>query len=113
MSLLHEQRRGHLATSAQFDAEGNVTIQLPATAAHDLGFPHYRRFVEQVIPRDLFDWDDWHEPSALWVHWRYAREAVYQFTRYYPDAAVSAEANPHFGQLAHLILEVRPESGQS
>ena len=69
--------------------------------------------MEQVIRRDCFDWDDWHEPSALWVHWRYAREAVYQFTRYYSDTVVTAEANPHFGQPAQLILgRMRGATGQ-
>src|SRR3712207_3563377 len=91
--------------SAKFDGEGNVTIQFHATAPHDLGLPHSRRFVEQVILRDCFDWDDWHELAALWVHWRHARKAVYQFTRYYPDTGLTAEANPYWGLPAELLVD--------
>ena len=113
MSTYDDLRRTYGVPSAHFDNEGNVTIQLPGWAEYCLGFPHYRRFVEQVIPRDCFDWDDWHEPSALWVHWRYAREAVYQFAKYYPDTIVTAEANPHFGQPPDLILgQMRGATGQ-
>lgn len=100
-----DQRRDRLflrPPAADFDEEGNATIQL-AGAVGDVLFPRFRRFVERTAPPTAYDWDDRDTPSALWVQWLHARRVVRQFQAFYPDLTVTAAANPFFGRAGELV----------
>ncbi len=85
-------------SEAEFDAEGNVTIQLRDATDDAPKFLAFRRTVSRGIPSNLYDFDDHSDPSALWVHWLLARLVVSQFVALWPETKVTAEANPWFGR---------------
>ena len=91
---------------ANFDTEGNATIQLADATADTPRFLAFRRAVERGIPSNLFDWDEPSAPSALQVHWLHARLVVSQFVTLWPETTVTAAANPWFGKGAELTALV-------
>jgi len=93
---------------ATFDREGNATIQLRDAPDDAPRFLAFRRTVERGIPRNLYDFDEPSEPSALWVHWLHARLVVSQFVTLWPETTVTAVANEWYrrgDELAALVID--------
>ncbi len=92
--------------SAHHDPEGNVTIQFGGLEPEDPQLGDFLRDLWHDIPHPHRDQDDPLIPSVLWIAWPHARRAVERLRATWPDAPVTAEANPNYGQAEQLAARL-------
>ncbi len=84
--------------TAHHDAHGDLTIQFGCLEPEDPQLGDFLRDLWHDIPHECRDQDDPLLPSALWVDWRHARQAVERLRATWPAAAVTAKSNPAYGK---------------
>ena len=90
--------------SAHHDEHGDLTINHldpddPATA-------DFMQDIHTSLPHEARDFDHPTAPSAVWVAWPYARRAVERLRATWPDAPVTAPANPGYGKADELATRL-------
>lgn len=100
--------------SAHHDAHGDLTIQIGHLDPDDPTLRDFLRDIHASVPHEGRDFEDPLTPAAVWVAWPYARRVVERLRATWPDAPVTAEANPNYGRgdelaarLAEALAAVR------
>jgi len=97
MSILPAQITAvHTAATGHYDGEGNLSIALDPSLGESPLAPLVRFTLTADLPAEAFRW----EPGGggLFVRWQDARRAERRLRGLYPEARVTAAANPAYGQ---------------
>jgi len=92
----------HPDPSGHYDGEGNLSIALDPSLGESPLAPLVRFTLTAELPAEAFHW----EPGGggLFVRWQDARRAERRLRGLWPEARVTAAANPGYGQRAAQLL---------
>lgn len=84
--------------TGRYDIDGNLYIDIPPDLADTPLFPLARFALTSQLPDGAFDW----EPGGgtLWARWDQARAVERRLHDLWPDAVVTAAANPAYRSVA-------------
>ncbi len=82
--------------SGHHDEQGNLTIN--GLDPDDPVTADFMQNLHAALPHEARDFDHPTAPSAVWIAWPHARRAVERLRATWPQARVTAEANPNYGR---------------
>ena len=84
----------HTETGGHYDPEGNLYINLDLDLVESPVAPLIRLTLTGDIPAEAFDWHP--GGDVLWVRFDWARAVERTLRRMFPDAEITAAANPAY-----------------
>ena len=89
--------------TGRYDIEGNLYVDFPPDLVAAPLAPLYRAALTAGLSPGYFDWES--GAGTVWLRWDVARAVERQLRAMWPDAAVTAVANPGYGARAARIME--------